>query len=234
MVTPATALSFRILDLMAWLLGPTFLELIGSRLYSRAYQWISTVNTWLVATSPFGLIFSVPVRGRTGSSLSLMTTDFAWMVGLQLGAAALFLFLAVWRLRPVFRRQEETPARRTWFGSTGARQRRRDRPQCGNAAVLWKERYFAPSDIFTKLVLLPAIVCVTLPLALITEVQGSVGQIIVDFWQHGAGAARFVRENLEWALRLDVAWYTAFWLLEVAGASASSVTIEREEDPGSA
>ena len=105
-----------------------------------------------------------------------------------------------------------------------------DRPECGNDAVLWKERYFAPADIFTKLVLLPAIVCVTLPLALITEVQGGIGQVILDFWQHGTGAARFVREDLVWALRLDVGWYTAFWLLAVAGASASSVTLEREED----
>jgi hypothetical protein len=31
-------------------------------------------------------------------------------------------------------------------------------------------------------------------------------------------------------LQLDLAWYIAFWLLAVAGASASSVTLEREED----
>ncbi len=219
--------------LFAWLLVPTILEIVGSRLYSSAYQWIRPINTWLVATSPLGMAFGAPIRGPTGSILSWMTTDFAWMVGLQLGAAALFLFLAVWRLRPVFRRQEETPARRTWWGASGARRRRRrllDRPECGNDAVLWKERYFAPADIFTKLVLLPAIVCVTLPLALITEVQGDVVRVILDFWQRGMGAAQFVRENLAWALRLDVAWYTAFWLLAVAGASASSVTLEREED----
>jgi hypothetical protein len=36
--------------------------------------------------------------------------------------------------------------------------------------------------------------------------------------------------NLVWALRLDLGWYTALWLLAVAGASASSVTLEREED----
>ena len=37
-------------------------------------------------------------------------------------------------------------------------------------------------------------------------------------------------ENLVWALQVDLGWYTAFWLLAVAGACASSVTIEREED----
>ena len=39
-----------------------------------------------------------------------------------------------------------------------------------------------------------------------------------------------VRENLAWALRVDLGWYTALWLLAVAGASASSIAIEREED----
>jgi hypothetical protein len=141
--------------------------------------------------------------------------------------------MAAWRLRPAFRRQEETPARRTWFGNAGARGRRKRwfaRPDCGTDAVLWKERYFAPADIFTKLVLLPAIVIVTLPLALITEVQVGFGQVAYEFWQNGPKAISWMSDNLAWALRLDIGWYTALWLLAVAGASASSVTIEREED----
>ena len=181
--------------LIAWLLVPTFLELFGSRLYSVAYQRISQVNTWLVATSPFGVIVNALIRARPRLILWSVMTDFAWMVGLQLGCAALFLFLAIWRLRPVFRRQEETPARRTWFGGSGARRRRRrwlDRPACGNDAVLWKERYFAPADIFTKLVLLPAIVCVTLPLALITEVQGGIGLDHCRFLAARPGSDPFV------------------------------------------
>ncbi len=209
--------------LLAWLVVPTFIELIGSRLYPLQYQWIRAANDWLVASSPLGRIGGrSPTRG-----------DIEWMVGLQLGAASLFLLLAAWRLRPIFRHQEETPARRTWFGSGGARGHRKRwfaRPECGADAVLWKERYFAPADIFVKLVLLPAIVIVTLPLALVTEVQGGLGQIVVDLWQHGPNATRFVRDNLVWALRVDLGWYTALWLLAVAGASASSVTIEREED----
>ena len=33
-----------------------------------------------------------------------------------------------------------------------------------------------------------------------------------------------------WSLQVDLGWYVGFWLLAVAGASASSVTIEREKD----
>ena len=213
--------------LLAWLVVPTVIDLTGSRLYPLQYQWISSANEWLVASSPLGRsIGRTPTRG-----------DIEWMVGLQLGAASLFLLLAGWRLRPIFRRQEETPARRTWFGG-GSRTRPPQalvaRPECGTDAVLWKERYFAPADIFVKLVLLPAIVIVTLPLALVTEVQGGVGQIVVDLWQHGPNATRFARENLVWALCVDLGWYTALWLLAVAGASASVSRLSERKIRGSA
>ena len=222
--------------LLTWIFVPTFIDVTGSRLYPMAYHWISMANEWLVASSPVGALLLMPMQGgRLGRILRLSPAlgDFQRMVGLQLGAAALLLVLAAWRLRPTFRHQEETPARRTWFGSGTARGRRRRwfaPPDCGTDAVLWKERYFAPTDIFTRLVLLPAIVIVTLPLALATEVHGGLSQIAVDVWRHGGQATRFVRENLVWALRLDLGWYTALWLLAVAGASASSVTLEREAD----
>ena len=171
------------------------------------------------------------VRGMVPTAAPIEA--FAWMVGLQLGGAVLMLMLAIWQLRPTFRRQEEKPARRTWFrprpsargdrdGSTG--------PPAGSIRVLWKERYFAPSDLFTKMVLLPAIIIVTVPLALMTEVEGRFSGVFVDLFWTGWRAARFRGESLVWALQVDLGWYTAFWLLAVAGACASSVTIEREED----
>jgi ABC-type transport system involved in multi-copper enzyme maturation permease subunit len=230
------------LVLFLWLFVPAFIFVTGSRLYPMQYQWIRTVNDWLLASSPFGVFLLTAIRGRLGairgrfgpgSNLTSMLGDFQWMVALQLVLASLFVFLAVWRLRPAFRRQEETPARRTWFGNAGGRRRHRRwfaRPECGTDAVLWKERYFAPADIFTKLVLLPAIVIVTLPLALITEAYGGLGEIAVDLWRNGPRAIRWMSDNLVWALRLDLGWYSALWLLAVAGAAASSVTLEREED----
>jgi hypothetical protein len=159
--------------------------------------------------------------------------EFVERVELQLGAAAVLVLLAIWRLRPTFRRQEETPARRTWFRGRSSKSRRPrwlDRPGCGEDAVLWKERYFAPADLFTKMVLLPAIIVVTLPLALATEVEGNLSGVLFELWQNGWRATSFRGEHLVWALQVDVGWYSAFWLLAVAGACASSVTIEREED----
>jgi ABC-type transport system involved in multi-copper enzyme maturation permease subunit len=221
--------------LLTWLFVPTFIDVTGSRLYPMAYHWISAANEWLVASSPFGAFVLIMQGGGRGPFFRISPTlvAFQWMVGIQLAAAALFLVLAAWGLRPAFRRQEETPARRTWFrgaGGSGPRRRWFARPECGADAVLWKERYFAPTDIFTRLVLLPAIVIVTLPLALITEVQVSFGQVANEFWRNGPKAINWMSDNLVWALRLDIGWYTALWLLAVAGASASSVTLEHEED----
>jgi hypothetical protein len=71
---------------------------------------------------------------------------------------------------------------------------------------------------------------ITLPLVLFTEVQGDFGRLLTDFWQSGLNARLLVREGLVSALRVDLGWYTALWLLAVAGASAASIAIEREAD----
>jgi hypothetical protein len=165
--------------------------------------------------------------------MSWFLPQFEWMVELQLTGAAALLLLAVWRLRPTFRRQEDTPARRTWFAAN-AGLRRRWRwlapPACGDDAIGWKERHFAQTDIFTRMILLPAIVAVTLPLAIYTMIEGGIGDALLNFWRYGLDARRMIRDEFLLALRVDLGWYTAFWLLAVAGAAASSVTIERERD----
>src|SRR5262249_48881679 len=140
--------------------------------------------------------------------------------------------LAIWRLRPTFRNQEENLGRRTWFHRKARRPRprRSNVPECGVDPILWKERYFAPVDHFTRVTLLPAIVIITLPLALATEAVGEFSRVLVDFWRFGFSASRSLPESFLWALQVDLGWYAAFWLLAVAVASASSVTIEREQD----
>jgi ABC-type transport system involved in multi-copper enzyme maturation permease subunit len=217
--------------LFSWVFVPAFVHLMCSRIRVAAYQWVEPVNEWLAQSSPFGAFLQLAMRGRPGLIISPAMPEFQRMVGLQLGGAALLLFLAAWRLRPTFRRQEETPARRYWFRSAKARPPRWFvRPECGDDAVLWKERYFAPTDVFTRMVLLPAIVFITLPLALMTEVEGDFIRAISDIWASGFSARYAARPALVTALQVDVGWYTALWLLAIAGASASSVTIEREED----
>ena len=78
--------------------------------------------------------------------------------------------------------------------------------------------------------LLPAIVIITLPLALMTEVEGRLSSVFRDLFRVGLEARRYAMGEFLWSLQVDLGWYVGFWLLAVAGASASSVTIEREKD----
>ena len=214
-----------------WLLVPPLILLAGTAIRPPLYFWIEPVNNWLVDLSPLGP-WARTVRVRPGPTVYPGFEEFAWTMGLQLGGAGLFLLLAIWRLRPIFRRQEETSVRRPWFRSRKGRRRRRwfAPPACGDDPIVWKERYFAPVDRFTRIVLLPAIVVITLPLALMTEVEGRLSGIAVDFWRLGLAAREFIRNEFLWALQVDLGWYVGFWLLAVAGAAASAVTMEREKD----
>ena len=99
-------------------------------------RWRSGSRSWLGLPGP--------ARGCRSTDFE---EQFLLMVGLQLAGASLLLLLAIWRLRPAFRRQEETPARRRWFKSRKER-RRRPRflahPECGDDPILWKERVLRP------------------------------------------------------------------------------------------
>ena len=219
--------------MLIWLLVPPLIFLFGTILRPMLYFWIQPVNDALADMSPLTLWIRMRFwMGGLGTRFPSMVDHFVSMVATQLAGAGLLLLLAIWRLRPTFRRQEETPARRNWFGSRKGdrRPRRSARTECGDDPILWKERYFAPFDRFTRVVLLPAIVFITFPLAMVTEMQGEFRRAFVDTWQRGSAASRSLPADFLWALQVDLGWYAAFWLLAVAGASASSVTIEREKD----
>jgi hypothetical protein len=93
----------------------------------------------------------------------------------------------------------------------------------------WKERYFARTDVVTKLVVLPATVLVSVFLVLAVGIDESILRAFADLWNGGLrgwGGGEALVEHV----RVASAWYVAIWLLAVAGASASSVAVEREED----
>ncbi len=216
--------------MLIWLLVPPLIFLFGSVGLPATYYWIRPVNDVLADLSPLTLW----IRSRFWMGLGLGMPALVYrtlsMVESQVVAAVLMLLLAIWRLRPTFRRQEEAPARRSWFGARMERRRlrRRGQPECGDDPILWKERYFAQFDRFTRLVLLPAIVFITFPLTMMTAVQSELA--VVEFWRRGFDARHSLPDGFLWALQIDLGWYTALWLVAVAGSMAASVTIECERD----
>jgi ABC-type transport system involved in multi-copper enzyme maturation permease subunit len=216
--------------ILAWIFVPTMISGLSLALYPGAARWVTPVADLMASTSPVGVLFLLVRRGAGIPAPAVVFDDCMWMAGLQVVATIALLVAAIMRLRPIFRRQEETPARTTWFRPRKARMPRRAHPECGNDPLAWKERYFAPADIFTKLVLLPALVAVTIPLILSVEITGGFGEFCYDVWNHGFAIRAESRWQLAWGLQVYLGWYIGFWLLAVAGASAASVAQEREAD----
>ena len=183
--------------LLFWLLvPPLILRLRARRSGPRLYFWIEPVNDWLVDLSPLGA--SDPdwcgMARRARPCRRSRINSCGWSGSSSAGPRCSCL-LAIWRLRPIFRRQEETRPRRKWFRSAkaaagGAAAMARPARSAATTRSLWKERYFAPVDRFTRFVLLPAIIVITLPLALMTEVEGGSAGILVDLPRNAASTAR--------------------------------------------
>ena len=158
--------------------------------FPETYARFRPINDWIGATTP--LYVAALTARAAGFRSSWVVAQVAWMVGLQLGSAVVMIGLAVWQLRPAFRRHEATPPRRKWFEGAMARKSQKvrpprwyDRPDCGDDAMGWKERYFARTDVFTKMVVLPATVVVTVFLVLVVGIDESLVHAVSDVWHQG-------------------------------------------------
>jgi len=210
---------------VAWLLGPPLLGFVLRVGFPLTYARLGPV--WISLVSPLELLV---FRSSPFLMTVLTFNNMAWMFGLQIAAGTLFVVLAVRGLRPIFRQQETGTRRLDWFGSKLHHWRWLQRPSCGDHAVLWKERYFARTDIFTKMFVLPATVVLTVVLILGSGIDEAVMRVCHDLFHQGYAAAQSARLALNAAIRSVSHYYIGLWLLAVAGASASSVSAEREED----
>lgn len=220
---------------IAWLIGPPAAQMLCAWLYPNFFQWFGPVNDWVQITSPLGL----EVMYRNQSRRAFMTAGargpgllelYLWMVGLQVGVGALFILIAAWRLRPIFRRQEESRPRLTWFSARVRRPRWLNRPECGSDAMLWKEKHFARTDVFTKLAVLPATIILTVSVVLGSRFDETVLDSFSAVWAHGYTASSRAPTLLNNTLHSISPFFITLWLLAAAGAAASSVTFEREQD----
>lgn len=216
-----------------WLIVPAIADQACRILYPNAYaSWFGPVNAWLQATSPVSLLISYgPMRtGMLRGGATAILEAFLWMVGLQAAMGGVLLLLAVQQLRPTFRRQETGTQRLNWFGPKLRRHRGMHRPECGSDAMLWKECQFARTDVFTKLVVLPATILLTVVILLTSGVDEWTWGAIKELFHEGYWGHFGARQSLNHSLRQISPVYIGLWLLAVAGASASSLTVEREED----
>jgi ABC-type transport system involved in multi-copper enzyme maturation permease subunit len=227
--------------LVGWIVGPVVVitltvmitltvRPLSPLLVFNALKW-AAVPSPLVFYITYLMKFGGPNRTVLGLGPAVLVKPFLWMVGFQVAMGLLFLLIAIWQLRPTFRRQEVTRSRLNWFGDRPPRWRWLARPECGERAVLWKECHFTRTDVFTKLCVLPATIILTVVLVLFGMIDETGWLAFTDLARTGyatAGADSRLRFNE--SLRAVSPYYIALWLLAVAGASASSVTAEREQD----
>jgi hypothetical protein len=152
------------------------------------------------------------------------------MIGLQVAGGASFLLIAIARLRPLARREG---GRGRWLTAWGRKRRGRrflPRPECGDDAMLWKERYVSTSSATTKIVGLS--VGLIVGLALIQPLHDLALPAFTELWAYGYGASgtSMARDQFNQFLRFICTLVYVAWGLGVASSAASGLTAEREQD----
>ncbi len=90
---------------LLWLIIPWLLDVPLRFNWPIIHSYINPVNQWVLASNPF-----YPLAMPTGGArwMNSLLDRSLWMMGLQLAFGSLFVLIAVWRLRPIFRARGET------------------------------------------------------------------------------------------------------------------------------
>ncbi len=227
---PREAITFVYLLEVAWLFVPSLVRWImpaAGGYWVTLYEWIRPVNEWVAITSPFHLI-SGGLAGRAITRPGWLLDAMAWMCGCQVVYGLLFVLLSVFRLRPVYQKQGDRGTRGLrWLVKRG---RFMARPECGDDAMMWKERYVSRTSVVTKVV------------AMIVGI-GSVGLLAyftVAYFAYpafkellacgyGAGSEQ-TRNEFNNYLRFICTFIYVLWCIAITSTSSGGLTSEREED----
>jgi ABC-type transport system involved in multi-copper enzyme maturation permease subunit len=212
---------------LAWLIVPLMVESLQF-MWPFGYALLGPVNRWLLASSPFstvGLMLGPSVmRG------SMDWSPLLYMLATQIGASVLLIFLSVWRLRPIFQKQGEAPARTRWF-----RRRRRvrlfPRPDCGDHPMIWKEMHLSRSGGLLRwsMRFLTVIGLAFMGYWVVYFTGPAIGELLVSGYK-AADNWNSAREQLNYCLRTCLTILFIIFNLGAATAAASSITSEKEED----
>ena len=128
----------------AWLFLPPLLDVfvpLLPRRWPALAEAIRAVNAWVWPASPLGLVTNATAIFSGG--VDELARLALWMVGSQVVYGTLLIALAVWQLRPAFRRHEGREGRQT--GSARLARRWFAVRPCGDDPVFWKEAFFSGS-----------------------------------------------------------------------------------------
>jgi ABC-type transport system involved in multi-copper enzyme maturation permease subunit len=210
---------------VAWLFCPALvtwlLPMAGGR-WLQAYEIIKPVNDVLRWSGP---LYWLDANAR----YSPMAT-WLWMIGLQAGFALAFVLLAIVLLRPVARRDSVGAPRPGWQYAARGGLRFLPRPEIGDDAMFWKERYVSRTSGVVKIVggLILLVVCAVLAYG----TYQFAAPAFEELWKNGYGTTDTytAREELNSYLRAICTVIFAVWCLGTASLASAAVVSEREED----
>ncbi|WP_406701002.1 ABC transporter permease subunit [Singulisphaera sp. Ch08] len=227
---PREAISLVYMVEFCWLFGPTMIPFLmprGGVWWNLLYEWIKPINDWIAPTSPFHW-FSVVARLGPSSAGAFLEQCF-WMMGLQTAYGIVFVLIAILRLRGVNRRDGEG---RLASRLAGFRRGRRllPRPECGDDAMMWKERYVSRTSLVTKIAVIAIVFAVLCGLGYLTYDFGKPAFIEVIANGYGAFGGESARNEFNTYLRFMCTLMYVVLALAVASSASSGLTSEREED----
>ncbi len=223
---PREAISVLYVYELVWLIVPTIL-IVGMPRWPEPWPtihgWVQPWLQYVAITSP--LYFTMPA-GFTGAGGYPVTA--AWAMGLQVLCGTAFVALAAARLRPAARDDGERRGLSGKLAGFSKKQRWLGRPECGDDAMMWKERYVARTSGVTKSVM--AILAVALLGLLGYAMKDLLLPAIDESWGQGYWNFGPARRDFNAFLRGVSTGIFVLWSLAVAASSASGLTSEREED----
>jgi ABC-2 family transporter protein len=216
----------------AWLFLPPLLDVFVPLLMTRwpaLAEAIRAINAWVWPASPLGLVTNAPAIFSGG--VDELVRLALWMVGSQVVYGTLFIALAVWQLRPAYRRHEEREGRQT--GSARLARRWFAVRPCGDDPVFWKEAYFSGSagGLGKKIALAILISLLVLGvLGTLVASQFAFGELREHGYGYENGLFYVQRMMLNVGLRYGGALLTGIWLLWLSSQTAAGICSEREQD----
>ena len=229
---PREAITVVYLLELAWLFVPPLLRFalpMASPFWRQVHQLINPVNEWIALSSPFSLLFLSGPMGPRGPNT--LFEALAWMMGLHMAFGAIFVTLAVARLRPGFRDDEGSPRSLGGLGRALRGRRFLPRPACGDDAMLWKERYVSRTSAITKAA--SALIMLVVGALLAYHTLDFALPAFSEVLESGYGAVsgdNSACQQFNGFLRGVCCLIYVVWTLAVAGAAAHGLAHEREED----
>lgn len=227
---PREAISLSYLVVLSWLFVPSFITIIMPFLggnWITIYHWIRPVNEWIAPSSPMYLVITAGPRGFRGQAA--IVEMVAWMFALQCVYGLLFVLIAVLRVRPVGR-NEGAEGARGWQGRLQRLSRMLPRRECGDDAMMWKERYTSRTSALTKLVTSLVVLAALAGLAYLTVDYGMPAFAELANYGYGSESPQPNRISFNGYLRGMCTLIYVLWALAVASSASAGVTSEREGD----